>query len=112
MRWSMRTAWIMTMITTNSKASSWRRAQSPIRTRSPRGLKEVIARHDVLRLKGFIDVPGKPMRLVVQAVGQRIETYFDRPWGPGEARSTRLVVIGLHDIDQKAIGEAIAAAAG
>ena len=74
------------------------------------GLKEVIARHDVLRLKGFIDVPGKPMRLVVQAVGQRIETYFDRPWGPGEARSTRLVVIGMHDIDQKAIDEAIAAA--
>ncbi|WP_370321317.1 cobalamin biosynthesis protein CobW [Oricola sp.] len=76
------------------------------------GLKEIIARHDVLRLKGFIDVPGKPMRLVVQAVGQRIETYFDRPWRPGEGRSTKLVVIGLHDIDQKAIGEAIAAAAG
>ena len=76
------------------------------------GLKEIIARHDVLRLKGFIDVPGKPMRLVVQAVGQRIETYFDRPWRPGEDRSTKLVVIGLHDIDQTAIGEAIAAAAG
>ena len=76
------------------------------------GLKEVIARHDVLRLKGFIDVPGKPMRLVVQAVGQRIETYFDRPSRPGEGRSTKLVLIGLHDIDQNAIGEAIAAAAG
>jgi len=76
------------------------------------GLKEIIAHHDVLRLKGFCDVPGKPMRLVVQAVGQRIESYFDRPWRADETRSTKLVVIGLHDIDQAAIGEAIAAAAG
>jgi cobalamin biosynthesis protein CobW len=76
------------------------------------GLKGIIAHHDVLRLKGFCDVPGKPMRLVVQAVGQRIETYFDRPWSDGETRSTKLVVIGLHDIDQAAIGAAVAAAAG
>ena len=61
------------------------------------GLKTLIGEHDILRLKGFADVPGKPMRLVVQAVGQRIETYFDRPWGKDEARRTRLVVIGLHD---------------
>ncbi|QKV17392.1 cobalamin biosynthesis protein CobW [Oricola thermophila] len=74
------------------------------------GLKDIIARHDVLRLKGFCDVPGKPMRLVVQAVGQRIETYFDRPWRSDETRTTRLVVIGMHDIDQAAIREAIAAA--
>jgi cobalamin biosynthesis protein CobW len=76
------------------------------------GLKEIIARHDVLRLKGFCDVPGKPMRLVVQAVGQRIESYFDRPWRPDEARATKLVVIGLHDIDRAAIGVAITDAAG
>jgi cobalamin biosynthesis protein CobW len=49
---------------------------------------------------------------VVQAVGQRIETYFDRPWRDGEERTTRLVVIGLHDIDQAAIAGAIAASAG
>jgi cobalamin biosynthesis protein CobW len=30
-------------------------------------------------------------------VGSRIDTYFDRAWRPGEARGTRLVVIGLHD---------------
>ncbi|WP_266019283.1 cobalamin biosynthesis protein CobW [Brucella intermedia] len=70
-------------------------------------LKEVIAEHDILRLKGFVDVPGKPMRLVVQAVGPRIEHYFDRPWGKDEARSTRLVVIGLHDIDEAAIAKAV-----
>lgn len=70
-------------------------------------LKTIIADHDILRLKGFVDVPGKPMRLVVQAVGQRIEHYFDRPWGKDETRATRLVVIGLHDIDQDAIVKAV-----
>lgn len=70
-------------------------------------LKAVIAEHDILRLKGFVDVPGKPMRLVVQAVGPRIEHYFDRPWGKDEARSTRLVVIGLHDIDEAVIAKAV-----
>lgn len=70
-------------------------------------LKGIIADHDVLRLKGFVDVPGKPMRLVVQAVGPRIEHYFDRPWGKDEARSTRLVVIGLHEIDETAITKAV-----
>jgi cobalamin biosynthesis protein CobW len=70
-------------------------------------LKTIISDHDVLRLKGFVDVPGKPMRLVVQAVGPRIEHYFDRPWGKDEARSTRLVVIGLHEIDETAITKAV-----
>ncbi|MDT4871214.1 CobW: cobalamin biosynthesis protein CobW [compost metagenome] len=70
-------------------------------------LMAVIAEHDVLRLKGFVDVPGKPMRLVVQAVGPRIEHYFDRPWGKDEVRNTRLVVIGLHEIDEQAITKAV-----
>lgn len=74
-------------------------------------LKDVIATHDVLRLKGFIDVPGKPMRLVIQAVGSRIDTYFDRPWAAGEKRETRLVVIGLHEWDYAAVVEAVEKAA-
>jgi len=60
-------------------------------------LKPLIGRHDILRLKGFAEVKGKPMRLVIQAVGSRIDTYFDRPWTANEKRGTRLVVIGLHD---------------
>ncbi len=74
-------------------------------------LKDVIATHDVLRLKGFIDVPGKPMRLVIQAVGSRVDTYFDRPWAAGEKRETRLVVIGLHEWDYAAVVEAVDKAA-
>ncbi|MEM9349897.1 MAG: cobalamin biosynthesis protein CobW, partial [Pseudomonadota bacterium] len=40
---------------------------------------EVIRAHDILRLKGFLAIEGKPMRLTLQAVGPRIETYFDQP---------------------------------
>ena len=72
-------------------------------------LPTVIAMHDVLRVKGFLDVPGKDFRLVIQAVGPRIEQYFDRPWGAGEPRQSRLVVIGAKGIDQAAIAAAILA---
>lgn len=75
-------------------------------------LKSVIRDHDILRLKGFADVPGKPMRLVIQAVGARVDSYFDRPWSAGETRGTRLVVIGLHDIDKSVIEAAVRQAAG
>ncbi len=73
-------------------------------------LKPIIAEHDVLRLKGSADVPGKPMRLLIQGVGSRIDQYFDRAWAAGEVRRTRLVVIGLHDMDEAAVRAAIAAA--
>jgi cobalamin biosynthesis protein CobW len=76
------------------------------------GLKTLIVSHDILRLKGFADIPGKPMRMVVQAVGSRIDTHFDRPWSGGETRQTRLVVIGLHDLDKTAIRTSLAALAG
>jgi cobalamin biosynthesis protein CobW len=66
-----------------------------------------IRSHDILRLKGFAAVAGKRMRLVVQAVGPRIETYFDRPFGP-DPRETRLVVIGEAGLDRAAITAALA----
>ncbi len=67
----------------------------------------VIADHDILRLKGFAAVAGKPMRLTLQAVGPRIETYYDRPLAPGEPRETRLVVIGQAGLDRGAITDAL-----
>ena len=66
-------------------------------------LKAVAARHDILRIKGFAAIAGKPMRLVVQGVGERFGHYFDRAWGPHETPVGRLVVIGLKGIDQAAI---------
>ena len=73
-----------------------------------RRLVAAIERHDVLRAKGFLDVPGKPMRLAVQAVGPRVDRYFDRAWAEGEERASRLVVIGKKGIDQHAIRAALA----
>jgi cobalamin biosynthesis protein CobW len=73
------------------------------------GLKALIAGHDILRLKGFAAVKGKPMRLVIQAAGARIDTYYDRTWNAGETRTSRLVVIGLKGLDRVAIQSAISA---
>jgi len=70
-------------------------------------LKQVVADQAVLRVKGFVEVTGKPMRLAIQGVGDRIQHYFDRPWKPDEPRSGKLVVIGEHDLDQTAIVEAL-----
>jgi cobalamin biosynthesis protein CobW len=70
-------------------------------------LAPLIAVHDILRIKGFAAVAGKDMRLVVQAVGPRIQHYFDRPWGAAEARRTRLVVIGQKGLDRGAITAAL-----
>lgn len=68
----------------------------------------VIRQHDILRLKGFAAVAGKPMRLTLQAVGPRIDSYFDRPFGT-DARETRLVVIGQAGLDRAAIEAALQA---
>jgi len=66
----------------------------------------IIGEHDILRLKGFAAVSGKPMRLTLQAVGPRVETYFDQPFGDIE-RATRLVVIGQAGLDHAAIETAL-----
>lgn len=66
-----------------------------------------VTRHDILRVKGFLDVPGKPMRLAVQGVGPRLDRYFDRPWREGERRSA-LVIIGRKGLDRASITREIA----
>jgi len=68
-----------------------------------KGLASVIEAHDILRLKGFVAIEGKPMRLVVQAVGNRIDHYFDREWEVNETPQSRLVVIGLEGLKQDEI---------
>jgi cobalamin biosynthesis protein CobW len=55
---------------------------------------------NVLRMKGFIEVQGKPMRLLVQAVGPRVNHYYDRAWTSADDRRSRLVVIGLRGLDR------------
>ncbi|MFK8402667.1 cobalamin biosynthesis protein CobW [Pseudomonas sp. BGr12] len=65
-------------------------------------LSALVERHAVLRIKGFVAIPGKPMRLLVQGVGKRFDKHFDRAWRSDEPRGTRLVVIG-QELDQATI---------
>jgi len=64
---------------------------------------DAIRSHDVLRLKGFAALPDSDARLAIQAVGPRVNAWFDRPWKPDEARKTGLVVIGESPLDRAAI---------
>jgi cobalamin biosynthesis protein CobW len=59
--------------------------------------------HPVFRVKGFVAVKGKPMRMLLQAVGPRVTHQYDRPWGASEDRSGQLVVIGLKGFDRAAV---------
>ena len=60
-------------------------------------IEQMARQQNILRVKGYAAVTGKPMRLLVQAVGARVRYQFDRPWRPDEARQGRLVVIAEHD---------------
>ena len=56
-------------------------------------LTQLVVEFGILRAKGFAAIPGKPMRLLVQAVGERVRQQYDRPWGAAAPRVSRLVVI-------------------
>jgi cobalamin biosynthesis protein CobW len=66
-------------------------------------LARTASRHDILRIKGFVEVAGRPLRLLIQGVGTRFQHQFDRPWRPGESRSGRIVVIARNGVDADAI---------
>ncbi|MBE9075965.1 cobalamin biosynthesis protein CobW [Romeria aff. gracilis LEGE 07310] len=69
-------------------------------------LKQLVTEQEIYRIKGFVAVPEKPMRLVLQGVGQRFDQFYDRPWQTDEPRQTKLVVIG-HALDPAAIRSAL-----
>ena len=60
-----------------------------------------------LRVKGFVAVEGKPMRLLVQAVGPRVSHHYDRSWTAAEGRRGQLVVIGLKGLDRGGVSRAL-----
>jgi cobalamin biosynthesis protein CobW len=69
-------------------------------------LKQLIAEQDIYRIKGFVNVANKQMRMVLQGVGNRLETFYDRPWKVDERRETRLIFIG-RSLDRDRIISAI-----
>ncbi|MDJ0572930.1 MAG: cobalamin biosynthesis protein CobW [Pleurocapsa sp. MO_192.B19] len=69
-------------------------------------LKQLLKEQEIYRVKGFINVPNKPMRLVLQGVGNRFDTFYDRLWTADEPRQTRLVLIG-RNLDRGIIEQVI-----
>ncbi len=65
-------------------------------------LTELVGEQEIYRIKGFVAVPGKSMRLVLNGVGNRFDHFYDRPWRTDEPRQTKLIVIG-HELDSKKI---------
>ena len=76
----------------NSLHLVWESTASPEHLVSK--LKQLVQDLEIYRIKGFVHVQGKPMRMVLQGVGDRFETFYDRLWRAGELRQTRLVFIG------------------
>ena len=61
------------------------------------------AEQRILRVKGYVGVVGKPLRLLVQAVGGRVRMQYDRPWGAGPRASYLVVIAERADIDPAVI---------
>lgn len=71
-------------------------------------LQQLAQEQDIYRIKGFVVVPNKSMRLVLQGVGTRFEQFYDRPWQLDEPKQTRLVFIG-RDLNSSKIEEQLVA---
>ncbi|HEY9835633.1 MAG TPA: cobalamin biosynthesis protein CobW [Vampirovibrionales bacterium] len=69
-------------------------------------LENLVEQLEIYRIKGFVSVLNKPMRLVLQGVGKRFDHFYDRPWPEAEPRQTRLVFIG-RNLNRERILEAI-----
>ena len=56
-------------------------------------VQKFINNNNILRIKGYVAVKDKSMRLLIQAVGTRLRTQFDRMWREEEKKQSRLVFI-------------------
>jgi cobalamin biosynthesis protein CobW len=66
-------------------------------------IKRLAREQNILRAKGYLAVAGKPMRLLVQSVGARVQHHFDQPWGDRPRRSRLVLIAERADIDESAI---------
>ncbi|MEM7581158.1 MAG: cobalamin biosynthesis protein CobW [Mastigocoleus sp.] len=57
-------------------------------------LQGLVKQQEIYRIKGFVNVSNKPMRMILQGVGNRFDSFYDRMWFTDEPRQTRLVFIG------------------
>ncbi|WP_017327674.1 cobalamin biosynthesis protein CobW [Synechococcus sp. PCC 7336] len=69
-------------------------------------LEALVKQQEIYRIKGFVDIPGKAMRLAIQGVGQRFDSFYDRPWRATDRRQTQLVFIG-RNLDRERIAASV-----
>jgi cobalamin biosynthesis protein CobW len=85
-------------------------AHAPSREAMIAALQRVVEQHTVYRVKGFAVLPNAPMRLVIQGVGRRFDSYFDRRWRAeeqqGDVSASRFVMIG-EDLEQPVLQRAL-----
>jgi cobalamin biosynthesis protein CobW len=88
-------------------------AQVTSREAAIEALQKLVDGHTIYRAKGFAALPGAPMRLVIQGVGRRFDSYFDRRWNAQESAAqplaSRFVLIG-EDLDAATLQRAFEAA--
>jgi cobalamin biosynthesis protein CobW len=75
-----------------------------------KALIEIAGEMPLLRAKGFVAVQDKPMRLAVQGVGPRVDSYFDRPLRDDERGGGHLVIIGLKGLDRRLVASRLGGA--
>ncbi|MDJ0844711.1 cobalamin biosynthesis protein CobW [Crocosphaera sp.] len=69
-------------------------------------LTKLVQDNEIYRIKGFVHVANKPMRLVLQGVGDRFDYFYDRLWRDDESKQTRLVFIG-RELNQQTIEQLV-----
>jgi len=57
-------------------------------------LQQLMSENVIYRVKGFLAVKDKSMRQVIQGVGNRLESYYDRLWTQQDTRQSTVVIIG------------------
>jgi cobalamin biosynthesis protein CobW len=72
-----------------------------------RAVQAAMSACDVYRVKGIAAIEGRDMRLIIQGVGNRVQSHYDRDWRDGESRSTRLVFIGNANGGETALRNAL-----
>ncbi len=75
-------------------------------------IRKLAREQHILRVKGYVAVKGKPMRMLVQAVGQRVRCQYDRPWATGPRVSRLVVIAERHHLDPAAIRTTLVAPSG
>lgn len=66
-------------------------------------IRRLAREQNVLRVKGYVAVTGKPMRMLVQAVGERVRAQYDRPWGDAPRRTQLVVIAETGDLNIPAV---------